>query len=127
VNLLILDGHLARDPEIRFTADGTPVCNCCIANNRRAPKSGEQRALFLEFSVWGKRGEAFARYHAKGSPAMLIGHLEDNEWTDSRGEKRRRTKLVVTDWEFAGRSKTADEQPEPTTTEQPEAPPDTAF
>lgn len=103
----ILKGNLARDPEVRNTRGGTPVCNATIAVNRRV-KQGEKwvdKATFIDLTVWGSRGEAFAKHLSKGSSVIVRGHHDMDEWEDKQtGEKRSRLKVTVEDWAFAGGS-----------------------
>jgi single-strand DNA-binding protein len=105
MNVVILKGNLARDPEVRSTGGGISVCNGSIALNRRV-KKGEQwtdEVTFVDFTVWGTRGDAFAKHHHKGSAALLHGRLQADSWEDKNtGEKRWKLKVVVEDWEFCG-------------------------
>lgn len=101
----ILKGNLTRDPEVRNTRGGTPVCNASIAVNRRVKRGDnwEDKATFIELTIWGSRGEAFAKHLSKGSPVLVRGHHDNDEWEDKQtGEKRSRLKVTVDDWEFAG-------------------------
>ena len=103
MNVVILRGNLTRDPEVRQTKNGMPVCNGNIALNRRVKRGDvwEDEATFVDFAVWGRRGEAFAKYHSKGSSALLHGHLQLDQWEDKNsGEPRSKIKVVVDEWEF---------------------------
>ncbi len=103
MNLVIQLGHLTRDPEVRTTGSGTPVLNCAIATNRSVPKGDGyvDEPTFVEFTMWGKRAEAFARFHSKGSRACLSGRLTMDEWDDrTTGQKRSKLKMTAEEWEF---------------------------
>lgn len=103
MNHVIQLGHLTRDPEIRTTSGGTSVLNCSIATNRSVPKGDSyvDEATFVEFTMWGKRAEAFARHHQKGSRAFLKGRLTMDEWDDrATGQKRSKLKMTAEEWEF---------------------------
>jgi single-strand DNA-binding protein len=119
-NLVLLTGNLTRDPEVRFLQTGTAICEGSIASNRQT-KRGEQwveEAVFVEFTIWGKTGEAFARYHKRGSPALLRGRLTLDEWNDkTTGQKRSRLKVTVEEWEFmsTGSAPASSDDAEPTT------------
>ena len=67
-NKVILMGNLTRDPEIRHTQGGMAVCSASIAVNEKF-KDGQgewqERSTFVDVTIWGKRGEAFAKYHKK--------------------------------------------------------------
>jgi len=105
-NLVLLTGNLTRDPDVRFTQAGTAVCNCAVASNRRR-KSGEEwvdDVVFIEFAIWGKSGEAFAKFFRKGQPVQLEGHLTLDQWEDkASGQKRSKLKVTVDEWYFVGR------------------------
>lgn len=105
-NKVVLMGNLTRDPDLRnTTTGGTPVVNCGIAVNRDVKRGEvwEKVPTFIEFSIWGKKGEAFARHHKKGDQAFVSGYLSMNEWKDKNtGEKRTALKVTADEWEFVG-------------------------
>ena len=71
-NKVILMGNLTRKPEIRVTTGGTSICKLGLAVNRRfKDQSGEwkEEATFVDVTFFGKRGEAFAKFHDKGAKA----------------------------------------------------------
>ncbi len=103
MNLCIQLGHLTREPEVRTTESGTKVLNCCIATNRQVPKDGGyvDEATFVEFTMWGKRAEAFARFHGKGQLAFLSGRMTNDNWDDrTTGKPRSKLKMTAEEWEF---------------------------
>ena len=64
---LIIIGNLTKDPELRYTPQGTPVCTIRLASSTKY-KSGEtmkEETLFIDCIVWGKQGESAAKYLAK--------------------------------------------------------------
>ncbi len=107
MNLCIQLGNLTRDPELRNTSSGTAVLNCAIATTRSVPKGDgyADETTFVEFTIWGKRAEAFARFHKKGDRAMLRGRLTMDTWEDrTTGAKRSKLRLTVEEWEFTNSS-----------------------
>jgi single stranded DNA-binding protein len=114
-NSLTLAGRLTRDPELRNLPSGTTVCNCGIAVNRRFKGSdGTQReeTLFVDFEIFGKRGEAFKRYHFKGDPAFIDGYLKLETWDDKiTGAKRSKHVMAVENWEFADSKNSPNHEP----------------
>ena len=97
--LLNTMGNLTRDPEIRTIPSGKIVVSCAIAVNYDPKK----KPVFLEFKVWEKTGEAFAKYHTKGKQVFLSGDLEQEEWNDKNdGKPRTKFVLNVRKWAFAG-------------------------
>lgn len=107
MNVVILSGNLARDPETRFTPKGQAVTEATLCVSERwVTESGEQKekTAFVALVFWGPRGEAFAKHHRKGSRAMVRGKLTQETWDDkTTGKKQTKTKVQVEDWEFADR------------------------
>ena len=105
-NKVILMGNLTRKPEVRFTQGGTAICKLGLAVNRRfKDQTGEwkEEATFVDVTFFGKRGEAFAKFHDKGKPAFIEGSLRLDTWDDNQsGEKRSKLYVVGDDWQFVG-------------------------
>ena len=102
MNKVILVGRLARDPELRATASGIPVCSFAVACDRRFVKQGEERkADFINCIAWRQTGEGIAKYFAKGHRIALEGTLQTRSWTDNEGKNRYAMEVVVDQWEFA--------------------------
>ena len=108
-NKVSLMGNLTRDPEVRFSQNGNAICKLGVAVNRRyQDASGEwkEEATFVDVTMFGKRGEAFAKYHAKGKPCFLEGELRLDQWEDKNsGQKRSKLYVVAFNWEFVGGGK----------------------
>lgn len=105
-NKVIVMGNLTRDCELRFAANGTAIVKFGLAINRRfqdADGSWKEKPTFVDVTIFGKRGEAFAKFHSKGSIALLEGQLRMDVWEDSATHQRRSKLYVVAEgWEFAG-------------------------
>ena len=104
-NKVILMGNLTRDPELRFTPSNMAICKVGLAVNRRFKdgQSGEWREepTFVDVTIFGKRGEAFEKYHKKGQSAFLEGELRLDNWEDKNtGQKRSKLYVVAENWEF---------------------------
>lgn len=116
MNVVILTGNLARDPDTRYTPKGTAVTEATICVSERwTDDSGQQKetTAFVGLVFWGPRGEAFAKHHRKGSKAMVRGKIVQDSWEDrTTGKKQTKTKVQVEDWEFAS-PKPADSPPPP--------------
>jgi len=128
VNVVILHGNLTADPEVRYTPKGQAVCNFTLAINKRwKTESGEEKekVVFPNCYIWGKRGEAFAQYHRKGGKALVRGELAQESWEDKEtGKKQSKTRVEVTDWEFAGSKREegqATDRPAPAPRPRPDA------
>ncbi|HEY0003813.1 MAG TPA: single-stranded DNA-binding protein [Pyrinomonadaceae bacterium] len=90
-NKIIVVGNLGRDPELRYTPQGTPVCTFSLASNeRRKNNAGEQQDITTWFrvTVWGKQAETVSRFLAKGRSVYVEGRLHVEDWTDKEGKSR---------------------------------------
>lgn len=105
----ILIGNLVRDPELRVTPKGTPICQFGIAiNHTYQLESGEKReeVVFLDCECWGKRGETIAKYFTKGKPILVEGRHKLEQWEDKQTkQKRSRIKIVVEQFRFVDSAK----------------------
>ena len=102
MNKAILVGRLTKDPELRSTASGIPVCSFTMACDRRFVKQGEERkADFINCIAWRQAGESISKYFAKGHRIALEGSIQTRSWTDNDGKTRYATEIVVEQWEFA--------------------------
>lgn len=102
-NKVIVVGNLGRDPEMRYTPQGTPVCTFSIASNeRRKDKTGEQQDVTTWFrvTVWGKQAETVSKYLTKGRSVYVEGRLHVEEWTDKEGKMRHTLELNASDVHF---------------------------
>jgi single-strand DNA-binding protein len=109
-NKVILMGNLTRDPEIRFTQNQMAICKVGLAVNRRFKDSQtdewREEPTFVDVTIFGKRGEAFEKYHRKGASAFLEGELRLDTWEDKNsGAKRSKLYVVANNWEFVGGSR----------------------
>ena len=108
-NRVFLIGNLTRDPELRYTPQGTPVADLPLAvNTARGGRGTEKKeeVLFIDCVVWDRQAETCCEYLKKGRPVLVEGRLVEDSWQDKEtGEKRRRTKVMVAAVQFlsAGR------------------------
>ncbi|TKJ46405.1 single-stranded DNA-binding protein [Candidatus Aerophobetes bacterium Ae_b3b] len=106
LNRVILIGNLTRDPELRYTPDGTPVASFTIAVNRAfTTRQGEREADFIPIVVWRKRAETCSEYLAKGSQVAVEGRLQIRNYEDKDGVKRRVAEVVAWSVQFLQRLK----------------------
>jgi single-strand DNA-binding protein len=102
-NKVIVVGNLGRDPEMRYTPQGTPVCTFSVASNeRRKTSAGEQQDITTWFrvTVWGKQAEAVSKYLTKGRSVYVEGRLHVEEWTDREGKPRYTLEVNASDVQF---------------------------
>ena len=94
-NKAILIGNLTKDPEIRYTPQGTPVVTFRLAVNSKF-KSGDemkQEALFIDIVVFGKHAEPVGQYLTKGSSALVEGRLQERKW-ETEGKQHSKFEVV---------------------------------
>lgn len=105
-NKIIIVGNLGRDPELRYTPQGTPVCSFTLATNERRKNrdTGDNDDLTTWFRVtlWGKQAETASQYLSKGRPVYIEGRLRVEEWTDRDGKERHTLEVHATDMQFIG-------------------------
>jgi len=106
VNKVILVGNLGRDPEIRYTQQGTAVANFSLATtNRFKNRSGEmeERTEWHRIVAWDKLAEICGQYLAKGRQVYIEGRLQTRDWEDKDGNKRSTTEVVAQTMQMLGR------------------------
>lgn len=102
-NKIIIVGNLGRDPELRYTPQGSAVCNFSVATNeKKRDKAGELQDVTTWFRVtlWNKQAENASKYLTKGSPVYVEGRLRIEEWTDRDGKLRYTLEVNATDMQF---------------------------
>jgi single-strand DNA-binding protein len=105
INRVVLVGNLTRDPELRHTPGGTPVCSLRIAvNSRRKDESGQwvDKPNYFSVSVFGNQAESCAQYLSKGRPVGIDGRLDWREWQAQDGAKREAVEIVAESVQFLG-------------------------
>ena len=91
LNKVFLVGNLTRDPELRYTPQGTAVVNLRIAvNSPYKDKNGEakQDTCFINVVAWGQMAEVCNQYLQKGRAVFVEGRLQSRSWQDNQGNKR---------------------------------------
>jgi single-strand DNA-binding protein len=106
VNVVVITGNLTRDPELRHTGGGTPVCDLRVAvNSRRKDQSGNwvDKPNFFDVTVFGAQGENCANYLNKGRPVAIEGRLDWREWeAKDGGGKRQAVQIIANTVQFLG-------------------------
>jgi single-strand DNA-binding protein len=105
INRVVMTGNLTRDPELRNTGGGTPVCSLRIAcNTRRRDQAGNwvDKPNYFDVTVWGAQGENCAQYLSKGRPVAIDGRLEWREYQDRDGNKRQAIDIIADSVQFLG-------------------------
>ena len=101
MNKVFLIGNLTRDPEMRSTQSGVPICNFSIAVNRRFKNAnGEQETDFLNVIAWRQLAELCAKYLAKGRKVAVTESIQTRTYEAKDGSKRTAWDIVADEVEF---------------------------
>lgn len=98
LNKVMIIGNVGRDPEMRYTQNGTAITSFSVASGRRwTTPEGEQREETEWFNVvtWNKLAETASRYVTKGSRVYIEGRLQTRSWEGPDGQKRYRTEVIA--------------------------------
>ena len=121
INRVNISGNLTRDPQLRVTASGTSVLDFGVAvNERRKNQSGEweDRANFVDCTMFGKRAEAVEKFLSKGQKVAIEGKLRYSSW-EKDGQKRSKLSVIVDEIEFMSRRDGQQATQQPARQEQP--------
>ncbi len=109
---IVLVGNLGRDPEMRYTPNGTPVTSFSVATSRKYTTSdgqSKEETLWFRISVWGKQAETCNQYLSKGRSVLVEGTLVGDEtggprvWTGQDGKPRASFEVRAQSVRFLGR------------------------
>jgi single-strand DNA-binding protein len=98
LNKVMLIGRLGKDPEVRYTPDGSAVANFSLATSETwNDKSGtkQERTEWHNIVAWGKLADLAKRYLSKGRQVYIEGRIRTREWDDKDGNKRRTTEVMA--------------------------------
>lgn len=105
INKVILIGNLGRDPEIRYTSNGTAVANFSLATSENwTNKDGEKetRTEWHRIVAWGRLGEICGEYLSKGKSVYIEGRIQTREWDDAGGNKRQVKEIIAQQMQMLG-------------------------
>ena len=110
MNKVILMGNLTRDPEIRYSQgeNSLAIARFSIAVNRRFARQGDTDTDFFNCTAFGRQAEFVEKYFRKGSRMLLSGRVQNDNYTNSNGEKVYSVQIIAEEIEFAERKSTAD-------------------
>jgi single-strand DNA-binding protein len=105
-NKVILLGNLTRDPELRYTPQGSAVCEFALALNYQYTnkQTGQkvEEVSFIDIVAWGKTGEICAEYLKKGRQVMVEGRLKQDRWEAQDGKKMSKVRVTAENVQFVG-------------------------
>ncbi len=95
-NKIILIGNLTKDPELRYTPQGTPVATLRLAVNHKYKQADEvkQETMFIDNVVFGKQAETCSKYLNKGSAVLVEGRLQERRW-ETNGQQRSKFEVIA--------------------------------
>lgn len=100
-NKVIMIGNLTKDPELRYTPQGTPVSTFRLATNYRYKQGDDmkQETTFIDIVVFGRQAESCSQFLNKGSSALVEGRLQERRW-ESDGQQRSKFEIVAQSVKF---------------------------
>lgn len=105
LNKVMLIGNVGKDPEMRYTANGSAVTSFTLAVNRNFQSTeGERREEtdWFEIVTWNKLAELCSQFLQKGRQAYVEGRLHTRSWEGQDGQRRYRTEVVAQTVLFLG-------------------------
>ena len=106
MNLIVLKGNLTRDVEVRYASTGTAYARFSIACKRpyQANANANTKDVdFIECAAFGKSAENIGKFFIKGSEILVRGRLQESDYTDKDGNKRKSFTVLVDSFEFCGK------------------------
>jgi len=104
-NKITIVGYLGRDPELRYTPQGTAVCKMSVATTERRKSAAgetEEHTTWFRVTVWGRQAELANEYLGKGRQVYVEGRLRLEEYADREGNQRISPEVTATDIQFLG-------------------------
>src|SRR4029450_6050698 len=103
-NKVVIMGRLTRDPELRYTPQGTAVSEIGVAINREFTVGTERRkeTTSVDVTLWKPQAEVVCQYLKKGQPIFVEGRLSFDSWETPEGQKRSRLRVVAENFQFVG-------------------------
>jgi single-strand DNA-binding protein len=104
-NKVILLGNLTRDPDLRYTPTGMPVCEFPLAVHHRYRLNDEIReeVCFIDIVAFGKVGERTKNFLQKGAQVLVDGRLSQRRWETAEGKPRSKYEVIATTIQFLSR------------------------
>ena len=96
LNKVMIIGRLGRDPELKYTQSGAPVCTLNLATDEYYKDNNGQKVERTEWHrvvVFQKAAENCSQYLAKGSLVFVEGNLQTRKWQDQQGQDRYVTEI----------------------------------
>jgi single-strand DNA-binding protein len=106
VNKVQIIGNLARDPEVKYTPNGSAVCNMTVATSRqwkdKAAGDKHEETEFHRVVFFDRLAEVAGEYLKKGRPVYVEGRLKTRKWTDKEGVEKYTTEIMGENLQLLG-------------------------
>ena len=102
LNSILIEGNLIKDPVLRSTPNGTPVCLFSVATNRFFKQNDElqKEVSYFDIESWASTAQSCGNLLTKGRGVRIVGRLKQDRWTDENGNPKSRIKIVAEHVEF---------------------------
>lgn len=109
LNSILIEGHLVRDPELKYTPKGAAVCDFVLVSNRyfKQDEETQKEASQFEVTTWGRLAEVCGEYLKKGKGVRVVGRLKQDRWTSPEGQPQSKVLIVAEHVEFKPEEKGA--------------------
>lgn len=94
LNRAIIMGRMTRDPELRYTTAGKPVCSYCVAVERDFAVQGQKDTDYFDVVTWEKSAEFVSKFFKKGDGIYVDGRFQTRMYKDKDGNNRKAYELV---------------------------------
>jgi single-strand DNA-binding protein len=102
VNVIVVEGGVVKDTELKFTSDGLAYTKFSVANSSISFKNGEkgQEVSYFDISAWGKLAEICSAYLKRGKKIIISGKLKQSRWKGQDGKNRSNVQIIAQDIKF---------------------------
>ena len=109
LNQLIIEGNMVREPVLKTTPNGTPLCTFSIAANRSYKKDNSfiQETSYFDIETWANLAKLCNENGAKGRGVRVVGRIKQDRWVGTDGKKYNKVKIIAEHVEFKPIFKTA--------------------
>ena len=117
MNKVILIGNLGSDPEVKTLDGGTQVANFSLATSSKYKNKAEEvvnDTQWHSIEAFGARAEVIGKWLKKGKKVAVEGELRTRSWDDDKGEKKYKTFIRLTNFEFLSANDSSDTDATPT-------------
>ena len=101
MNKVVLSGRWTKDPDVKYTGEGTAIARGTLAVDRRYKKDGETTADFINVVAFGKIAEHIEKWFFKGMKTAIVGRIQTGSFENKEGNKVYTTDVVIEEIELA--------------------------